>query len=369
MSGVATNDCLELDEEGGGALVYALRRCLSGPDDARAFQVLEELAGRSGCVNASDRLGRKAILELAPLAWTSRARMDALNILLSHGADINAQDANGATLLHQSLRTWNDSANHWPELLSVLLAAKANPNLTNSAGQTALHAFFGPQGFCSSHGRALSSTVGVAQKVFVMLLDAGADLGIQDQNGTTPIGELLEEDEPDFGTKELVLGLAATSLSPRLRIQSALIKHRPALLYLCDRGRADIELVERVLDLGAPVAQVERNGFSALHGAAWSYNHRLCELLLRRGANINGQDENGRTALHELVRSTYRKSPYSESDRGADLLQTADVLVEHGADARIKDKDGKTARDYWKLGTPLDDEALQLWRQLRKKLR
>jgi ankyrin repeat protein len=57
--------------------------------------------------------------------------MDALSLLLANGADVNAQDQNGTTLFQQLLGAWNAGSGHWPEVVRVLLAAKANPNLTN----------------------------------------------------------------------------------------------------------------------------------------------------------------------------------------------------------------------------------------------
>jgi ankyrin repeat protein len=202
-----------------------------------------------------------------------------------------------------------------------------------------------------------------------MLVSAGADVTIRDQEGTTPLGVLFSQDDPFTGAKEVILGFLTPSLAGQLRVQSAMIKQRPAFIYLCDQGRADVDLVQRLLELGANVNQAERDGSTALHGAAWFYNHRLCELLLARGANVNAQDELGRSPLHELTRSTYGRSAFFETDREADILKTADVLVAKGADRRLKDKEGKTAWDLFKAPPLTDDEGRDLFRQLRKKVR
>jgi ankyrin repeat protein len=369
LSSISTNDCLEIDEQGATALHWAARVCAAGASNPQAFEILRLLSSRGPCLNAVDRLGRKPILELAPLNWTSRGRMDALSILLANGADVNAQDQNGTTLLQQLLGTWNAGSLHWPEVVRVLIAPKANPNLTNSTGQSALHSFFGPLGFCTNHTGVRATTVAVAQQVFVMLIDAGANVRLKDSEGTTPLGTLLLQSEPFFGTKETILGFTSSTLSNRLQIGAATIKQRPALLYLCDQARADAEVVERLLELGADAKLAEPDGFTALHGAAYFYNYRICELLLARGANANSINEKGRTALHELARSSYCNAPLFVSDQAANLLQTASVLLAHGADRRLKDKNGKTALDLFKGVTPDDPELLELMRRVRKVLR
>jgi ankyrin repeat protein len=369
VSVASTNDCLELDEQGSTALHYAVKLCASGAADSRSFEVLKLLSSRAGCVNAADRLGRKPILEVAPLSWASRSRIDALQILLAHGADVNAQDENGATLLHQLLRSWDGSSVHWPEVVQVLVAAKVNPNIRDSAGQTPLHRFFGPLSFCTNRSGVRATTVAVAQRVFAMLVEAGADLAITDNEGTTPLGTMLLHNEPYFGRKEIILGFAAPSLSKELRINSAEMKKRPALIFLCDRGKADGDLIGRLLDLGADANRAEADGFTALHGAAWFYNYRVCELLLARGANVNSINEKGRTPLHELARSTYPNSGSMDTDTAADLLRAATVLIGHGADRRMKDQAGKTALDLLKKVDPGEPENQETLRRLKKMLR
>jgi ankyrin repeat protein len=55
----------------------------------------------------------------------------------------------------------------------------------------------------------------------------------------------------------------------------------------------------------------------------------ISEALLRAGANVNGRDNYGRTALLAAAR-----------DGNADIVR---LLLEHGADLTCRDKDGRTA--------------------------
>lgn len=363
-----TNDCLELDEDGRTALHYAVSRCALAEADANAFEILRTVAARTNCVNIPDRGGLKPILQLRPLAWNSRTKVDALEILLAAGADVNAQDEAGNSLLHDVLSHWTESAMQMPQLLQLLVKAHVNPNLTNSAGDSPVHVFFGPNGFSSKPALAAGANVPVAQKVFVMLSEAGADLGIRNREGTTPFGAMLERVEPYFGMRDAVLGFADPTLAAQLRANSAEIKKRPALIFLCDKPNADPAVVHRLLALNANASAAEPDGFTALHGAAWFFNYPICSLLLARGANAKAVNDEGRTPLHELVRSTFFDSPYLTTDRNADVLKAAELLLGHGADPRAKDKHGKRPGDLLKARRTDDPERAALLRALKKKL-
>jgi ankyrin repeat protein len=370
VSAAPLSDCLEVDEQGRTALQYAVQRCATDTSaDAQPFEILKILVGRDHCADAADRLGRKPILELVPLSWDDRSRMDALHILLSHGADINAQDENGGTLLHQVLSSWDASSLHWPELIGILGQGKLNPNIVNSTGQSPLHALFGPQSFYTNREGDRTAKITVAHKVLKMLEEMGAKLSIRDNDGTTPIGEMLAAYEPLSANKSMILSFATPSLSNQLQISSAFVKNRPALLFLCDKHRSDPDLVQRVLELGADANVAEQNGFTSLHGAAWFYNYRVCALLLARGATVNATNGRGQTALHIIARSTYHSSNNLEIDPYANVMRTAALLIASGADKRLKDADGKRPIDLLKTQDESDGDVQDLVRALKKLLK
>ena len=66
-------------------------------------------------------------------AWDSSRQVNTIRRLLAAGADVNAQEKNGATPLHRAVRTRCAAATR------VLLEAGADPTLRNKPGSTAFH--------------------------------------------------------------------------------------------------------------------------------------------------------------------------------------------------------------------------------------
>ncbi|WP_242928406.1 ankyrin repeat domain-containing protein [Pontibacter vulgaris] len=66
--------------------------------------------------------------------------------------------------------------------------------------------------------------------------------------------------------------------------------------------------------------------------------HTLSQLLKKK-ADVNAKDQDGRTALHLLVSGTKVKSELFELEQ----VQLIDSLLKHGADPNLKDADGNTA--------------------------
>jgi hypothetical protein len=66
-------------------------------------------------------------------AWEPKRQVKMIRCLLDAGADIDAQDKNGATALHRAVRTRCAAA------VRCLLQATSNPMLKNKAGSTPFH--------------------------------------------------------------------------------------------------------------------------------------------------------------------------------------------------------------------------------------
>ena len=88
--------------------------------------------------------------------------------------------------------------------------------------------------------------------------------------------------------------------------------------------------------------------YTLLQFAAYDGNLDMVQLLANAGANVNGADAGGRTALHAAAKCDFR---LSSDDRAADTIA---FLLSRGADVRAKDAAGKTALD--RAPTPCSNE-------------
>ena len=72
----------------------------------------------------------------------------------------------------------------------------------------------------------------------------------------------------------------------------------------------------------------ELPGLTVLSVASMSHHVNIVELLLEKGANVNGRNRDGSTPLHVAVKN--------------DRLDAARILIAWGAEVNTRDKDGKT---------------------------
>jgi len=95
-----------------------------------------------------------------------------VSLLLKAGADPNLTNHQGRTALHFSCEKWNNPKSE--KIASLLLEAGAKPNHQNVRGETPLH---------------LASSANVVS----LLLEAGADPNIQRMLGHTPLHDFIDQ--------------------------------------------------------------------------------------------------------------------------------------------------------------------------------
>ncbi|KAJ0422896.1 ankyrin repeat-containing domain protein [Aspergillus carlsbadensis] len=97
------------------------------------------------------------------------------------------------------------------------------------------------------------------------------------------------------------------------------------------------DLLNLLLEQEALITQAEGTGESPLHFMDWDDEvHSGTKTLLKHGADINAQDGEGSTLLHKLFKVDPRRY-YKDIVR---------FLLESGADLSIRDKQGKTPKDW-----------------------
>ena len=107
-----------------------------------------------------------------------------------------------------------------------------------------------------------------AVDVMQALLDAGADLTLASDDGTTPL--------------MVAAGLGRCTFNPNIKRGARSPSAEAAVTLLLDRGAA--------------IDAVNEADFTALHGAAMRGLNEVIKILVDRGANINAREYRGRTA-------------------------------------------------------------------------
>lgn len=107
-------------------------------------------------------------------AWDPDRQVATLLSLLRAGADLHAQDKNGATALHRAVRTRCAAA------VDALLAEGADPRLRNKSGSTAFHLAVQNTG---RGGSGADAAHAAQRRIIETLVRAGVSSSITDADG------------------------------------------------------------------------------------------------------------------------------------------------------------------------------------------
>ncbi len=250
--------------------------------------------------------------------------------LLAQGTNINAQDADGTTPLMHAV------VNAEAVCVKLLLDQGADPNLSNKAGATALMwavsdlkkvqlllAKGANVNAISKDEKSplrLALTLPNSAAVVKALLAKGANAKQADKNGFTPLMFA-----GFAGNLELVQLLLAKGADPKA-------KTKDGLTYLVAiTNSTNLAAVKWAWEQGLDVKDPKQD---LLTGPAMAGEFAIAQWLLSKGANPNLPDSIGYTPLMHAV-LTENSSPA--------LVR---LLLEHGADAKAKAKDGLTALTF-----------------------
>jgi ankyrin repeat protein len=258
-------------------------------------------------------------------------RIDDVKALLAAGASVDERDpSTGATALCVA------AASGQNEVVKLLLSLGADVNAESKDGDTALMwAAQSPQ-----------------SPILKLLLEKGAKVNARNKIGRTALLFALGAEDIRNTTDLLENGA-----DPNIALAAA---HgtTPLIAVAAIPGPAGLALVRVLLEHGADVTpKTTDEGISALFSAAYAGRSDMVELLLSKGANVNDKNFAGSTALMVAAMGTglaYLESANTGTVGDEEVVtrlrastplyvDTIKVLLKHGADINLRNNGGWTA--------------------------
>jgi hypothetical protein len=123
-----------------------------------------------------------------------------------------------------------------------------------------------------------------------------------------------------------------TPVAVELLAKGALQDAPQPLLLLTAARTGQSSVIVALLDHGAPIEARDADGRAGLYWAVYARDHSSTVTLVTRGAEINATDNSGSSVLHVAA------------SRGVPAYLLS-YLLEHHANAALRDKQGRLARD------------------------
>ena len=298
-----------LSAQEGGPSGDAFYQAIRDNDLTRLQAVLKSGANP----NASDPRGGGT-----PLMYTAAVgSIEAMTMLLDHGADVNAANNVGATAL-----MWGATD---ADKVRLLLARGANAKVVSQRGRTAL--FLAARSDRSAGivklliaaggdvraADAAKMTVlhsaawGNDTETIRMVVNGGADVNAADFAGFTPLIHAASNRNLDAVRLLLAKGADVNARSgdgsfQKVKAGSIALGHFTPLTAACPLGSRD--LIAALLDAGAKVNVSDVRGMTPLMLATANDRQNLdvIRLLIARGAEVNARSLAGETALDWAVK-------------------------------------------------------------------
>ncbi|XP_063924235.1 uncharacterized protein LOC135138239 isoform X2 [Zophobas morio] len=252
--------------------------------------------------------------------------VEVLKILIAYSEKKNTPDASGVLPLHRACFTGD------VEILNLLLDEDAKVNMPDSHGNLPMHY------------ACLNRDFGL--QIMSLLLEKHADVNVPNAKGHLPIHFACE---------------------PNDRILSDLKNDKLLLWFMRNWSQVCNKAVKFLLEHDAHLDIPDTNGLLPIHSVCKCDEMDLVELLVKNGVSVNASDAHGRLPIHYACsNSSYNDDVVSFLIKNGACVNVGDIdgvlpihlaceqgtlnkvklLVAHGADTNIPDKNGWLAREY-----------------------
>ena len=317
-------------------------------------------------------------INCTPLMIASRnGHVNSVALLLRHGADIDLKDVSGRTAFNHAAENDLDSC----EVLSCLLENGADVNNIGDDTITCTPLMIASRkgnvnivAFLIRHGASID------REVIFHSNNTAIHYAVENDRDSCEVLSCLVENGADVnkGANNNCTPLMIASRKGNVNNVACLIRHgadidlqdeygKTALHYAVENYHGSCEVLSCLLENGADVNKGANNNCTPLMIASKKGNVNNVACLIRHGADIDLQDEYGKTALHYAVENYHGSCEVLSCllENGADVNKGANnnctplmiaskmsnvnnvaLLIRHGADIDLQNKNGRTALHY-----------------------
>lgn len=336
-----------------GTLAYAADSPVADAAQNRDIASVDRLLKQHASANSAQADGTTA------LHWAAHWNdADMVALLVKSGADAKAVNRYGTTPLSEAAMTGN------PSIIEQLLKAGADPNTRTTAdGETVL---------------MTAARAGNAEVVRV-LIDHGADLNAKEAyRGQTALMWAAAEHHPEIvklllehGADWKVQSSFRETKIPKLSTASSIspISRGGLTAFLFAAREGDIETAKVMLDHGVDINQTDVDGTSGLVISILNKKYTFAKYLLDRGADPNVTDVKGRAALYAVIDMHNEDWSALPMRKELDRLPAMDLIkaiIAKGANVNAKlthNLPGRSGMDYGDVA--LDEGSTPFMRAAR----
>ena len=223
---------------------------------------------------------------------------EVLQVVIAHGGDVNAATKDNITALVLTTRTGN------VDTINVLLAAGADPNISDADGYTCLHD---------------AVDVRCNKETLQAIIDHGANIHAANKKSVTPLMQALQTG--NINAINVLLNAEADL--------NIIDKDGDTCLHRAVRARCSKEILQSVIHCGANVNATNKSSVTALRLSCQTGNKDAISELQKAEADPNISDADGYTCLHDAVDVRFNK-------------ETLQAIIDHGANINAANKEGVT---------------------------